>query len=165
MFYYSITVLFTDMLAVLLTRVIINLRLFSQHPTVNDELPNRILSGTVQVKPNICRFQGSSVEFDDGSVVEDVDLVVGYLCIHTHPLTLTVCLFSCLPYTFIDSSIVGQCCVTEMSPPSCRCLPQVTGFPFRSWPHMWSLCPRTKHLCTSMCFLLRWIAQLWLSLV
>uniref|UniRef100_A0A3Q3ETS5 Flavin-containing monooxygenase n=1 Tax=Labrus bergylta TaxID=56723 RepID=A0A3Q3ETS5_9LABR len=51
-------------------------RLFSQHPTVNDELPNRILSGTVQVKPNVRRFQGSSVEFDDGSVVEDVDLVV-----------------------------------------------------------------------------------------
>uniref|UniRef100_A0A8C2Z814 Flavin-containing monooxygenase n=1 Tax=Cyclopterus lumpus TaxID=8103 RepID=A0A8C2Z814_CYCLU len=51
-------------------------RMFSQHPTVNDELPNRILSGTVQVKPNIRRFQGSSVEFDDGSVVEDVDLVV-----------------------------------------------------------------------------------------
>lgn len=51
-------------------------RLFSQHPTMNDELPNRILSGTVQVKPNICRLQGSSVEFDDGSVVEDVDLVV-----------------------------------------------------------------------------------------
>ncbi|XP_008275666.1 dimethylaniline monooxygenase [N-oxide-forming] 5-like [Stegastes partitus] len=53
-----------------------NHRVFSQHPTVNDELPNRILSGTVQVKPNIRRFQGSSVEFDDGSVVEDVDLVV-----------------------------------------------------------------------------------------
>uniref|UniRef100_A0A3Q2WZ73 Flavin-containing monooxygenase n=1 Tax=Haplochromis burtoni TaxID=8153 RepID=A0A3Q2WZ73_HAPBU len=33
-------------------------RLFSQYPTLNDELPNRILSGTVQVKPNICRFQG-----------------------------------------------------------------------------------------------------------
>ncbi|XP_077389815.1 flavin-containing monooxygenase 5-like [Festucalex cinctus] len=51
-------------------------RLFSQHPTVNDELPNRILSGTVQVKPNIKRFEGSAVEFDDGSIVEDVDLVV-----------------------------------------------------------------------------------------
>ncbi|XP_037530773.1 flavin-containing monooxygenase 5 [Nematolebias whitei] len=51
-------------------------RLFSQHPTVNDELPNRILSGTVQVKPNIRRLQGSSVEFDDGSIVDDVDLVV-----------------------------------------------------------------------------------------
>ncbi|CAN9500628.1 unnamed protein product [Ophioblennius macclurei] len=51
-------------------------RVFSQHPTVNDELPNRIISGTVQVKPNIRRFSGSSVEFDDGSIVEDVDLVV-----------------------------------------------------------------------------------------
>ncbi|CAJ1060084.1 LOW QUALITY PROTEIN: flavin-containing monooxygenase 5-like [Xyrichtys novacula] len=51
-------------------------RLFSQHPTLNDELPNRILSGTVQVKPNIRRFQGSNIEFDDGSVMEDVDLVV-----------------------------------------------------------------------------------------
>ncbi|MEQ2188252.1 hypothetical protein GOODEAATRI_013132, partial [Goodea atripinnis] len=51
-------------------------RLFSQHPTVNDELPNRILSGTVQVKPNIRRFHGSNVEFDDGSIVDDVDLVV-----------------------------------------------------------------------------------------
>lgn len=57
--------------------VFLHLRLFSQHPTVNDELPNRILSGTVQVKPNIRRFQGSSVEFDDGSIVDDVDLVVG----------------------------------------------------------------------------------------
>uniref|UniRef100_A0A665VYS8 Flavin-containing monooxygenase n=2 Tax=Percomorphaceae TaxID=1489872 RepID=A0A665VYS8_ECHNA len=47
-----------------------------QHPTVNDDLPNRILSGTVQVKPNICRFQETSVVFEDGSTVEDVDLVV-----------------------------------------------------------------------------------------
>uniref|UniRef100_A0A3B4AHK0 Flavin-containing monooxygenase n=1 Tax=Periophthalmus magnuspinnatus TaxID=409849 RepID=A0A3B4AHK0_9GOBI len=51
-------------------------RLFSQHPTVNDDLPNRILSGTVQVKPNIRRFHGGSVEFEDGSVVENIDLVV-----------------------------------------------------------------------------------------
>ncbi|XP_074492041.1 flavin-containing monooxygenase 5-like [Sebastes fasciatus] len=51
-------------------------RLLRQHPTQSDELPNRILSGTIQVKHNIRRFQGSSVEFADGSVVEDVDLVV-----------------------------------------------------------------------------------------
>ncbi|XP_023195945.1 dimethylaniline monooxygenase [N-oxide-forming] 5-like isoform X2 [Xiphophorus maculatus] len=56
--------------------VFTRMMLFSQHPTVNDDLPNRILSGTVQVKPNIRRFHGSSVEFDDGSVVDDVDLVV-----------------------------------------------------------------------------------------
>lgn len=59
------------------------LRLLSQHPTVNDDLPNRILSGTVQVKPNIRRFQGSSVEFDDGSIVDDIDLVVGLLGIYS----------------------------------------------------------------------------------
>lgn len=57
--------------------MVTDVRLFSQHPTVNDELPNRILSGTVQVKPNVRRFLGSRVEFDDGSVAEDVDLVVG----------------------------------------------------------------------------------------
>ncbi|XP_075895643.1 flavin-containing monooxygenase 5-like [Nelusetta ayraudi] len=51
-------------------------RVFSQHPTVNEELPNRIISGTLQVKPNVSRFDGSSVHFDDGSVVDDVDLVV-----------------------------------------------------------------------------------------
>ncbi|XP_053715918.1 flavin-containing monooxygenase 5-like [Synchiropus splendidus] len=51
-------------------------RVFSQHPTANDELPNRILSGTVQVKPNIHKFQGSQVEFEDGSRVEGIDLVV-----------------------------------------------------------------------------------------
>lgn len=51
--------------------------MFSQHPTVNEELPNRIISGTLQVKPNISRFDGSSVHFDDGSIVEDLDLVVG----------------------------------------------------------------------------------------
>ncbi|XP_020774365.1 flavin-containing monooxygenase 5-like [Boleophthalmus pectinirostris] len=51
-------------------------RLLSQHPTVNDDLPNRILAGMIQVKPNIRRLQGSSVEFEDGSVVEDIDLVV-----------------------------------------------------------------------------------------
>lgn len=51
-------------------------RLMSQHPMVNDELPNRILSGTVRVKPNIKRIHGSSVEFTDGTVEEDIDLLV-----------------------------------------------------------------------------------------
>lgn len=53
-----------------------NHRLFSQHPMVNDELPNRILSGTVKVKPNIKRIHGSSVEFTDGTVEDDIDLLV-----------------------------------------------------------------------------------------
>ncbi|XP_062413059.1 flavin-containing monooxygenase 5-like [Sardina pilchardus] len=51
-------------------------RVFHQHPTVNDDLPNRILSGTVQVKPNIKEFRSSSVVFEDGTVEHDIDLVV-----------------------------------------------------------------------------------------
>ncbi len=43
---------------------------------VNDDLPNRILSGTVSVKPNIQEFRGSSVVFEDGTVEDDIDLVV-----------------------------------------------------------------------------------------
>ncbi|XP_016122543.1 dimethylaniline monooxygenase [N-oxide-forming] 5-like, partial [Sinocyclocheilus grahami] len=45
-------------------------------PMVNDDLPNRILSGTVSVKPNVQEFRGSSVMFEDGTVEEDIDLVV-----------------------------------------------------------------------------------------
>ncbi|XP_041913817.1 flavin-containing monooxygenase 5-like isoform X1 [Alosa sapidissima] len=51
-------------------------RVYHQHPTINDDLPNRILSGTVQVKPNIKEFRSSSVVFEDGSVEHDIDLVV-----------------------------------------------------------------------------------------
>ncbi|KAL1254517.1 hypothetical protein QQF64_016746 [Cirrhinus molitorella] len=51
-------------------------RVFSQHPMVNDDLPNRILSGTVSVKPNLQEFRGSSVVFEDGTVEDDIDLVV-----------------------------------------------------------------------------------------
>ncbi|XP_039547907.1 si:dkey-239i20.2 isoform X2 [Pimephales promelas] len=51
-------------------------RVFSQHPMVNDDLPNRILSGTVSVKPNVQEFRGSSVVFEDGTVEGDIDLVV-----------------------------------------------------------------------------------------
>ncbi|XP_056337116.1 flavin-containing monooxygenase 5-like [Danio aesculapii] len=51
-------------------------RFFSQHPMVNDDLPNRILSGTVSVKPNVQEFRGSSVVFEDGTVEDDIDLVV-----------------------------------------------------------------------------------------
>lgn len=51
-------------------------RIFSQHPMVNDDLPNRILSGTVSVKPNVQEFRGSSVVFEDGTVEDDIDLVV-----------------------------------------------------------------------------------------
>ncbi|NXW73149.1 FMO5 monooxygenase, partial [Hirundo rustica] len=50
-------------------------RVLDQHPTVNDDLPNRIISGRVRVKPNIREFTETSAIFEDGTR-EDVDAVV-----------------------------------------------------------------------------------------
>lgn len=49
---------------------------FSQHPMVNDDLPNRILSGTVLVKSNVKRFTETAAVFEDGTVEENIDVVV-----------------------------------------------------------------------------------------
>ncbi|XP_033626297.1 dimethylaniline monooxygenase [N-oxide-forming] 5-like [Asterias rubens] len=46
------------------------------HPFVNDDLPNRILSGAVVLKPNISRFTKTGVEFEDGSVEDNIDCVI-----------------------------------------------------------------------------------------
>ncbi|KAM9009531.1 flavin-containing monooxygenase 5-like [Ara ararauna] len=46
-----------------------------QHPTINDDLPNRIISGRVLVKPNIQEFTETSAIFEDGTR-EDIDAVV-----------------------------------------------------------------------------------------
>uniref|UniRef100_F1L896 Flavin-containing monooxygenase n=1 Tax=Ascaris suum TaxID=6253 RepID=F1L896_ASCSU len=51
-------------------------RFLQAHVTVNDELPNRIASGTVVVKPNIGRFREHSVIFEDNSIVDDVHVVI-----------------------------------------------------------------------------------------
>jgi dimethylaniline monooxygenase (N-oxide forming) len=45
------------------------------HPTVSDDLLSRLGHGDITVKPNIDRFEGSKVFFEDGSAVE-VDVVV-----------------------------------------------------------------------------------------
>lgn len=46
------------------------------HPTINDDLANRIASGTVIVRPNISRFTENGVVFADGEQVDDVDVVI-----------------------------------------------------------------------------------------
>ncbi|XP_048353757.1 flavin-containing monooxygenase 5-like [Sphaerodactylus townsendi] len=51
-------------------------RFFSQHPTVNDELPNRIISGKVLVKPNIKELTESAAIFEDGTKEENIDFIV-----------------------------------------------------------------------------------------
>ena len=50
-------------------------RLFSAHPTVNDDLPNRIASGTIKVKCNVKHFTKTGVEFVDGTT-EEIDCVI-----------------------------------------------------------------------------------------
>lgn len=51
-------------------------RLFCQIPVINDDLPLKILSGRVVIKPNIKEICGSNVIFSDGTVVEKVDVIV-----------------------------------------------------------------------------------------
>ncbi|KAJ8312625.1 hypothetical protein KUTeg_009998, partial [Tegillarca granosa] len=48
---------------------------FQAHPTINDELPFRIMVGAVRVKPNIYEFTENKVRFEDGSC-EEIDVVV-----------------------------------------------------------------------------------------
>lgn len=47
-------------------------RLFSQIPVINDDLPLRVLSGSVIIKPNVKEICGSTVVFEDGTTVEKV---------------------------------------------------------------------------------------------
>ncbi|KAL3078235.1 hypothetical protein niasHS_012122 [Heterodera schachtii] len=51
-------------------------RFLEAHVTVNDELPNRIASGTVVMKPNIQKLAEKDVTFDDGTTVYGVDTVI-----------------------------------------------------------------------------------------
>ncbi|KAG6924519.1 flavin containing monooxygenase 5, partial [Chelydra serpentina] len=52
------------------------LRFSSQHPTASDDLPNRIISGKVLVKPNIREFTKTGAIFEDGTREENIDVVV-----------------------------------------------------------------------------------------
>ncbi len=49
-----------------------------QHPFVNDDLPNRIICGSVIIKPNVKEFtsDGHGVLFEDGTQVDHIDCVL-----------------------------------------------------------------------------------------
>ncbi|XP_073449353.1 dimethylaniline monooxygenase [N-oxide-forming] 2-like [Aquarana catesbeiana] len=47
-----------------------------KEPLFNDELPSRIICGYVIVKPNLMEFTETSVKFDDGTIEENIDVVV-----------------------------------------------------------------------------------------
>ncbi|KAF7198776.1 transcript variant X1 [Nothobranchius furzeri] len=51
-------------------------RFFSQNPVVNGDLPLKILSGSVIIKPNVKEIRGSTVVFEDGSIAEKVRIVI-----------------------------------------------------------------------------------------
>ncbi|XP_063796317.1 flavin-containing monooxygenase 5-like isoform X2 [Pseudophryne corroboree] len=48
----------------------------SQHPTINDDLPNRIISGYVQIRSNVKEFTDNGVVFEDGTMEKNIDAVV-----------------------------------------------------------------------------------------
>jgi len=57
-------------------------RFNAQHPTINDDLPNRIAAGDVVVKPDIRYFTKTGIEFVDGTCEDNIDIVVlatGYI--------------------------------------------------------------------------------------
>ncbi|XP_067156769.1 flavin-containing monooxygenase 3-like isoform X1 [Apteryx mantelli] len=51
-------------------------RTVRKEPVFNDDLPSRIACGVVKVKPNVKEFRETSVLFQDGTVQEDVDVVI-----------------------------------------------------------------------------------------
>ena len=48
----------------------------AQHIMVNDDFPNRVLSGLIKIAPDIKCFGPNSVTFVDGTKVEDLDAVI-----------------------------------------------------------------------------------------
>ncbi|KAM8930870.1 dimethylaniline monooxygenase [N-oxide-forming] 2-like [Pelodytes ibericus] len=64
-----------------------------KEPVLNDELPSRITCGFVRVKPHVSEFTQNSVKFDDGTIEENIDVVIiatGYA----------------ISFPFLDESIV-----------------------------------------------------------
>ncbi|XP_033747610.1 dimethylaniline monooxygenase [N-oxide-forming] 5-like [Pecten maximus] len=50
-------------------------RALQSHPTINDELPLRLLTGCIKIKPNVRKFAHDKVSFEDGSS-EKIDTVI-----------------------------------------------------------------------------------------
>ena len=65
----------------------------AQHPMVNDDMPNRILSGTLIIKTDVKKFTKTGIEFVDGTFEDNIDVVIlatGYIN----------------GYPFIDKSVI-----------------------------------------------------------
>lgn len=68
--------------------------IFGQHPMVNDDLPHRIVTGALTVKPNVTRFTQTGVVFEDGTREENLDAVI-------------FCTGYKIGFGFIDKSIIS----------------------------------------------------------
>ena len=44
--------------------------------TISDDLPNRILVGAISVHDNVSHFTATGVVLEDGTTIEDLDVVV-----------------------------------------------------------------------------------------
>lgn len=51
-------------------------RVFNQHPTINDALPNKLLSGTIILREDISKFTETGVIFKNDDVPTEIDAVV-----------------------------------------------------------------------------------------
>lgn len=49
---------------------------FKRVPIINDELPHRIITGSIKVKADIAKVQGSTVHFTDGTKEDDIDVII-----------------------------------------------------------------------------------------
>ncbi|XP_054767683.2 flavin-containing monooxygenase 5-like [Lytechinus pictus] len=49
---------------------------FNIHCMVNEGIPTSIMEGRIRIRSGIDRFEGSSVHFVDGSMIEDIDFVI-----------------------------------------------------------------------------------------
>ncbi|XP_068096016.1 dimethylaniline monooxygenase [N-oxide-forming] 2-like [Hyperolius riggenbachi] len=47
-----------------------------KEPLINEELPSRVLSGSIIIKPGVTKFTESAAHFADGSVVDNLDVVI-----------------------------------------------------------------------------------------
>lgn len=56
------------------------IRLFSKIPVINDDLPLKILAGSVVIKPNVKEINGSTVVFTDGTIAEKVRGLLFFNC-------------------------------------------------------------------------------------
>ena len=58
-------------------------RALQAHPTINDDLPHRIMTGDVVIKPDIMSVTSSGVTFTDGTH-EDYDVIIMATGYHYH---------------------------------------------------------------------------------